>query len=284
MAAYLPSRDCGGVEDIDRAARELADRFRFRAPRLDFRPLTPAPPPIAAAVDGSSATLLDAGGLLVLAWRSATAWEEGGRTRAVAGPLRLRLVDRKRDDEPPLDGLRAREEAAAALDALSTLPAGGLLLLDGPPPPEVAARVAEAAGARLVAAVSKSSGMSLDGTPVLAAVRRAARGVAAPWAAAVGEGRFALRASAAQDALFLVDPIAGDADAVLAAVASLGTNPGVPGYPYVLALAHQRAVLAEEEQEDARATLLAKAAEAGADAREMEMAFHDYHEDLDLGA
>jgi hypothetical protein len=271
------------------AVQDLARRFRGPDSAFDFFEVPTAQAPThAAAVDGSSAILCDCGGLAIEALRVATAWTRHRRVEVEIGDSVIRLRELS-GESPTLEDARETGEAAAALSALQALPAGGVLLLDGTVSPGLAGALSQRGRERrvAVACVAKTTAEVRGGLPLFAAARRAARRARAaiPWATAIGpdDDRFAVRLSAAQDRLFLVRLLSGDRS-TLGAMAALGNNPGMPGYPYLLALAHQRAAISEEEQNDMVQTILAEAQRDGLDAEELELAFHDYHEELDLGA
>jgi len=198
-----------------------------------------------------------------------------------------------------LEALRALAEFEAARGALAGLEAGDLLLLDGPLAPREPAPPAALLGALLsdarargvdVAGVAKSTTATLSGVPALAAAERVGRGVPAPWAIelpprAPGVLSRAVRLNVAGRRVFRVDVAAaeGRLEAVLGTLAALSVNPGYPGYPYPLALAHNAAVLTEEEQKDLVERLRARAARRGLSEAAWEAAFHDYHEELERG-
>lgn len=279
-----------------------------RAPPVaDLRPFpvrpAAAPPARVAAVDGSSAVLLDGKSFAVGAYRAAVvALEHGRHAGTRAGAPDVALLARGPAGEAPeaaLGALRAACEVAAARAALATLGAGDLLLLDG----ALAARDATAralaemldeAAARgaHVAGVAKSTSQSIGGVPVLALAHRA--GVAsglATWAvevpAAPGvRGRsFAARLSAAEPWVFRVDvapaPGAAPADA-LALAATLVGHPAYPGYPSPLAMAHNAATIDEPLARELARAVRRAAEDAGADPTLLALAFEDYHDVLDL--
>ncbi|MHB8585577.1 MAG: DNA double-strand break repair nuclease NurA [Thermoplasmatota archaeon] len=278
------------AEAFDAAATAIATRFRSASPPFRFEPIPSRPAPsMAAGVDGSSATILDGGGFRLEAHRSAVAWARAGAVHVEAGALRPFMTEAT-FGAPTVEEARDAGELAAARSALAKLGPGGMLLLDGSWRGRLPEDLVADAGRRSVAIVSvaKSTSETVEGLPLFAAVRRAARraDLRAPWCCPLPQrdNRFVARFSPAQDRLFLLDVLAGDGLDTLGALVPLGENAGIPGYPYVLALAHQGAVISEEEQRDTVARLLDRAAEIGADASELEFAFHDFHEDLDLGA
>jgi hypothetical protein len=263
------------------------------------------------AVDGGSALVLEGSGLAVGAVRAAgLAWRAHAPLREAAAPLEVRLLDDALAAEladalpglPPPDGpghllerWRALREAERAAELAATLGEGDVLALDGPlaqrdwPASRVAELVAlcRRRGALLVGFCKSASG-TLAGQPLLPAVARAAGGTAEPWWAEVPARHPATRACAVRflrrGRVFLAEvPAGAQPEDALARLAPWTRDAGYPGYPYPLALAHNRCALDEALVEDLAHALRGLAARHGVDARAWEEAFGDFHEVLDRG-
>lgn len=292
----------------DELAHELAEP---RAPvRLDVRPFAPITGAALGAVDGGSAVVLEGSGIAVGAARAAgLVWRDHAAAHEAPAPLEVRLLDESLAAEvaralsglAPAEGpkallerLRTLREAERALDLLAHLRAGDVLALDGGLarrdwPPQVTRTLREACRARGVrlAGVCKSSDVRLAGQPALLAASRAARGVPEPWFAPLpappGEAHVAVRWLRGGRVFKVELPPDADAPEALGRLAPWTRDAGYPGYPYPLALAHNRCALDEALVEDLAQALRGLAAERGVDAASWEEAFGDFHEVLDRG-
>ncbi|HEV8360750.1 MAG TPA: DNA double-strand break repair nuclease NurA [Candidatus Thermoplasmatota archaeon] len=263
------------------------------------------------AVDGGSALVLEGGGLAVGAVRAgALAWRRGALAWERAGPLEVRVLDDALAAElegllpglPPPEGpaallerLRARREWEHAMALAAQLGDGDVLALDGPLaqrdwPAALRAELARACarGGVLLAGVCKSTSTTLEGIPALLAAARAGRGVAEPWLAAIPSPGPDLQAVAARflrgGRVFKVElwRSADPAEAV-AKLAPWTLDAATPGYPFPLALAHNRCALDEGLVEDLAHALREAAGRRGVDADTWEEVFGDFHDVLDRG-
>lgn len=306
----------------DEVARRLVDLLS-RTPReaVAPAPLPPGDPPArVAAVDGSNVTLAESGAHLVGAWRVGRVdLARGALVHAMprppevgllvdkdVEPLRSRLAAAGVSVESPrlaagamLEHLRTLAELGEALDAVEALGPRDLLLLDGalqartaiPLMDRLAAR-ARVRGVDLVG-VCKSTSLTVGPAPALVACRLAARDLGAtPWCVEIPappavRGRvFVARLSAAEPRPFRFDVAAADDDPrrVLGSLATLAGHPAYPGYPSPLAMAHNAALLSEQDRLRLRATLHEACVKAGVAEDDWDAAFLDYHEVLELGA
>lgn len=275
---------------------------RAQLPGVRFVPLPEprGPPEPCVAVDGSHAVLVDNGAFWVVATRAAAVTWPGpppveqeptvSATTPDAAQERLDAAyaswgleaPAARSAEAFAQGLRSLQEAEAAVRAISSLPAGGLLLVDGalsslPPGPQAMAdRILAAAASTSVTAlgVSKRSALSRDGVALVPAIE--AQSPTGAWAVEVGPGTFVARLHAASQHAFRID--APD----LAAVARLlpfCRDAVYTGYPYPLALAHNAIALTNAHARDLRTRLREEVRRAGgAVAGEL---LKDFHETLD---
>jgi hypothetical protein len=264
------------------------------------------------AVDGGSAVVLDGGGLAVGAVRAhGLAWRSHAPEAELPAPLEVRLLDDALAEElerrlpglPPaerpgmlVERWRALREWELAMRLGERLQPGDALALDGPVaqhdwPGDLQARLAERCGRRgvLLVGVCKSASARVDGQPALLAAQRAARGVRAPWLVPLPPARpgapAALAASLCPGGkVFRVElgPRVEPAEAV-GLLAAWSRDAGSPGYPYPLALAHQRCALDEALVADLAEALRGAAARHGADAAAWEEVFGDFHDVLDRG-
>ena len=283
------------MQGLSDAARLLAQRVGSPSQPVEFRPLAGAPePPRCVAVDGSSAVLVDNGTAWVVAFRAAAlAWpgepqpEPHPQVVATLPSEAQALVAQRfarlglpepavRTADALADALRSLAELEAALAAVAEMPPRGILLVDGalaglpPTPAALAARLAEACRARGVrlAGIAKRSGLERGSLPLIPALiaQAAAKGVAGPWSVEAEPGVHIAKLHAAAQHAFRID---GPAD-LLPDLAALARDAVYTGYPYPLALAHNRVALTGPHVRELKAALdleLRKrgAAPAGAD-------------------
>jgi hypothetical protein len=251
---------------------EAADLLARRAagPRLpvEFRPIAGAEtPPRCVAVDGSSAVLVDSGSAWVVAVRAtAVNWpgeaepeppaqviatlpgDAQAKVDARYAPLGL-PIPAARTADAFADAFRAAAELEAALAAVAQMAPGSLLLVDGalvglpPGPAAIAARIVEACRARgvRVAGIAKRSGIEHGSTPLVPALMAGAseRGIGGPWSVEAEPGVQVAKLHAAAQHAFRVDAAAD----LLPALAALSRDAVYTGYPYPLAVAHNRVAL-----------------------------------------
>lgn len=270
------------MQGLQAAADLLAQRAARPSHPVEFRPLAPAARaslPPCAAVDGSSAVLVDNGSAWVVAYRAAAVPWPGPRPAEPAPQVAAGLpaeaqarvdLDYARAGLPSpgvrtadafADALRALAEHQAALAAVAGLPAGGLLLVDGALrglPPEadaLAARLAEACRAKGVrlAGVAKRSGIEGSGILLVPALLAEAesRGLNGPWAVEAEPGVHVAKLHRAAAHAFRVD---GD-EGLLPLLAALSDDAVYAGYPYPLAKAHNLVALTGAHVRDLQARL-----------------------------
>lgn len=309
-----------GAHEVADALADILQATRREEVALHaFAPGAPAPRVV--AIDGSNVTVAESGAHLVGAHRIGRVELRDGVAVAAAprasvltllragdaAPLLARLrACGVTDAQPPrlaasalLEHLRALDELAAAIDAVESMDAGDLLLLDG----AIQARAAIPLADRLVerarergvdvVGVCKSTSLVVGATPALVACRLAARSFAAPtwWAeipapASVRARVLVARLSPAEPRPFRFDVAAADDDParVLPALAALAGHPAYPGYPSPLAMAHNAALIAEQERLRLRQELMDAVLARGVASDDWDAAFLDYHDVLELGA
>jgi hypothetical protein len=270
------------MHGLEAAAELLAQRAARPLRPVEFRPLAPAPRealPPCAAVDGSSAVLVDNGSAWVVAYRAAAVPWPGARPAepephiAAALPAEAqRLVDEAyareglpspavRTADAFADALRSLAEHGAAMAAAASLPGGGLLLVDGalyglPTEADAAmARLAEACRARGVklAGVAKRSGIEGSGLPLVPALLAdaAVRGATGAWAVEAGPGVHVAKLHRASAHAFRVD----GGPELLPLLAAMADDAVYAGYPYPLAKAHNLVALTGSHVRDLQARL-----------------------------
>jgi hypothetical protein len=259
------------VQGLADAADLLAQRAARPLQRMELNPIAVAQePPQCAAVDGSSAVLVDNGTVWVVAVRAVAVHRPGPPmvepTPAIVAALpheaQAAVEARHAARALPVPRVRTAEAFAdAAMAAAKTLQRGDLLLLDGalhglPPGPAAAAgQLAEACAARGVrlAAVAKRSGLERGGVPMVASVLAQANtsGQAGPWSVEVEPGVHVAKLHRAARHAFRID---GDAD-LLPALAAMANDAVYVGYPYALAAAHNLVALTEAHVRELRAGL-----------------------------
>lgn len=268
---------------------------------MEFRPIAPAPStavPPCAAVDGSSAVLVDNGSAWVVAFRAVAVPWPGPRPAEPATQVAAALpqeaqgqADRAyahaglpspavRTADAFADALRTLAEHQAAMAAVASLPAGGLLLVDGALdglPAEadaVMARLAEACRVRGVrlAGVAKRSGIEGSGVPLVPALlaEAAARGLTGPWAVEAGLAVHVAKLHRASPHAFRVD---GPAD-LLPLLAAMADDAVYAGYPYPLAKAHNLVALTGAHVRDLQARLDLELLRRGQAAVQLARDFH----------
>lgn len=291
----------------EHVADQLAERLREPPVAPPVPVAVPVAPPRAlGAVDGGSAVILEGGGLAVGAVRAhAVAWRAHAPWLALDAPLEVRILDDGLARElaravPGLDAPREPAELAERLRALrewelaaslaGRLERGDLLAVDGPLAQQVWSHamedaLAERCRARHVGLVGvcKRAGAALGGRPALLAAKRAARNEPAPWLAPLAGGSVA--ACLAPGArVFRVDLAPGlDAAGAVGQLAAWSTDAGYFGYPYPLALAHNRAALDAGLVQDLAERLRGAACARGVDGPEWDEVFGDFHDVLDRG-
>ena len=279
------------------------------------------PPARVVAIDGSNVTLAEGGSHLVGAYRVGRVDLAHGVSRTLATPpprvvlLAARdttaLADALREAGAPgvelprmdapriLEHLRTLAELRAALDALDQMRTDDMLLLDGAlqarptlPLMDTLVQRARERGVDLVGAC-KSTSLTVGVAPALVACRLAARPLGQqPWHAEVPappsvRGRVLIaRLSSAEPRPFRFDVVAADDDAprALARLAALAGHPAYPGYPSPLAMAHNAALINEQERLRLRAHVHDAVVGAGVSEDDWNAAFLDYHDVLELGA
>ncbi|MCA1819211.1 MAG: hypothetical protein LC620_04035 [Halobacteriales archaeon] len=288
---------------VREAAAELAGKHSagkpVHPPCLPLQEPLPATAPC-VAVDGSHVVLLDTGALWVVATRvAAVPWPAPPPLEPEADVVAAtpdQALDRLQRDytawglEPPraasaeafAQGLRALDEAKAAVQAVATMPKGALLLVDGalrglPPGPQALAERILAAGERAgveVVGVAKRSSLARDGVPLVSALQES--GPAGAWAAEVEPGVFVARLHAASPHAFRVD---AGSRATVARLVPLARDAVYTGYPYPLAVAHNAVALTGAHARELRARLREEVRrQGGAPAAALLAAFHDIHD------
>jgi hypothetical protein len=256
------------------------------------------PPPPCLAVDGSSAVLVDNGAAWVVAVRAAAvAWPGPavpdpepqvvatlpGEAQAAVDLAYGRLGlegPAIRSAEGFAEALRAAAELEAALAGIAVAAPGTLLLVDGaldglpPGPAAVAARLAEAArsaGLRL-AGVAKRSGIEGAGLPLVPSLlaEAASRGIDGPWAVQALPGVHVAKLHRAAQHAFRVD----GAEEVLPDLVALANDAAYVGYPYPLAVAHNRVALTGAHVRELKARLDLELRRKGAGAAGLARDFH----------
>lgn len=256
------------MQGLSDAARLLAERAASPPQPAEFQPIAVAPePPRCVAVDGSSAVLVDNGTAWVVAFRAAAVrWpgepqpEPHPQVVATVPSEAQAVVDARyaraglpepaaRSADAFADTLRSLAELEEALAAVAEMPPRGLLLVDGAlaglpeVPAAMAARLAEACRARgvRIAGVAKRSGIERGSLPLIPALiaQAAARGVPGPWSVEAEPGVHIAKLHGAAQHAFRID---GPAD-LLPELAALARDAVYTGYPYPLAVAHNRVAL-----------------------------------------
>lgn len=309
-----PMEDAAIVAEL---ARLLSARRDFPWP---FQALESRPVGRVASVDGGSAPVLAGHGFVVGAVRAAALVVDSGEPKAATlPPPRLDLlpeggaagVARRRVEElggvlrsPPrdparaLDAIREAEEWHAGRESLAALRSGDLLLLDGALRSEVGLLPtfldeAWALGVTL-AAVAKRTSATVAGAPLLPAALQAGRRAfpGRPWACEItpavaepGARSFAALLEAGAGRCFRIDldERVADPHAALGMLLPLCRDPGYPGYPAPLAMAHNRVAFTEAETQDLAARLREGALRSGVAPEAWDACFEDFHEVLDRG-
>lgn len=298
------------MQGLDRAAELLASRARRPLHPVEFRPIEavatgPVHPPAEApqpprclAVDGSSAVLADNGAAWVVAFRAAAvAWpgpavpDPEPQVVATLPSEAQATVDLAygrvglegpaiRSAEGFAEALRAVAELEAALAAVAVAAPDTLLLVDGaldglpPGPAAVAARLAEAAraaGLRL-AGVAKRSGIEGSGLPLVPSLlaEAAAQGVEGPWSVEALPGVHVAKLHRSAQHAFRIDAAAD----VLPQLVALSNDAAYVGYPYPLAVAHNRVALTGAHVRELKARLDLELRRKGVGAAGLARDFH----------
>jgi hypothetical protein len=288
------------MEGLQAAADLLARRAARPLHPVEFRPLAPASAvPPCVAVDGSSALLVDNGAAWVVAYRAASVPWPGAQPAEPAPQVAAALPAEAQgqvDDAYARAGLaspavrtadgfaaalRSLAEHEAAMAAVTRLPAGGLLLVDGalhglPAEADAAmAQLAEACrahGVRL-AGVAKRSGIEGSGVPLVPALmdEAASRGITGPWAVEAGPSVHVAKLHRAARHAFRVD---GE-PSLLPLLAALSDDAVYAGYPYPLAKAHNLVALTGAHVRDLQARLDLELLRRGRATAGLARDFHD---------
>ncbi|HEX2065811.1 MAG TPA: hypothetical protein VHI93_03265, partial [Candidatus Thermoplasmatota archaeon] len=178
---------------------------------------------------------------------------------------------------------RALREFEAAQRAIANAPPGGMVLLDGalrglPAGPQGMAdhlaALAEGHGVHLLG-VAKRSALDRDGASV---PHLHATGPAGPWRVEVAPGVHVAKLHSRAPHAFRIDAAE---PGLLGALLPLSRDAAYPGYPYPLAVAHNRVALTAGAVVDLKGRLAAAARSAGGAAAARLLA--DFHEVLDRG-
>jgi hypothetical protein len=268
-------------------------------PAARFEPLAAREPGPVAAVDGSHAVLVDNGSVWVVATRAAaTVWP--GPQPPIEPELHAAKVQDAQDAtteaylahglEPPrtatatawAEAWRALREMEAAQHAIADAPPASIVLIDGalvglPPGPQAIAdrlrSLAEGHGVHLLG-VSKRSALERGGVPLVQHL--SATGPAAPWRVEAEPGIHVAKLHSQAPHAFRIDT---DEPDLIGTLLPLSRDAVYVGYPYPLAVAHNRVALTASVVAELKARLaLAARAEGGAPAARF---LADFHETLD---
>lgn len=269
------------MQGLAHAADLLAQRTASPSQPVEFRPVAVAPePPRCVAVDGSSAVLVDNGSAWVVAVRAVAVPWPGPAPAAEPQPEVIAtlpgdaqaLADAAfarhglagpaiHSADGLADALRSIAELEASLAAVANLPPRGLLLVDGalvglPPTPDaVAARLREACKARgvRIAGIAKRSGIERGSVPLIPALiaQATARGLAGPWSVEAEPGVHIAKLHAAAQHAFRIDAPVD----LLPELAALARDAVYTGYPYPLAVAHNKVALTGAHVRELKARL-----------------------------
>ncbi|MEA3143111.1 MAG: hypothetical protein QOG31_435 [Thermoplasmata archaeon] len=285
--------------DAASAVRLLLGAQPAVLPSAVFVPLAAAEPGPVAAVDGSHAVLVDNGSVWVVATRAAAVtWP--GPSLAAEPEIHAAKAQEAQDGisaaylahglDPPraatatawAEAWRALREFEAAQSAIASAPPAGIVLLDGalvglPPGAQQMAdclqKLATGHGVRLMA-VAKRSALERDGVPLVPHLHGV--GPAGPWRAEVEPGVHVAKLHPLAPHAFRVD--AGEPDWV-AALVPLSRDAVYVGYPYPLAVAHNRVALTAGTVAELRMRLAQAARSEGGAAGARLLA--DFHATLD---
>ncbi len=275
--------------------------------RLDFMPAfrhvkASQRPPSCVAVDGSHAVLADNGFLWVVAVRAEAVVWPGPKLPEVDPAIFAATPDEARAiveqvysilgaPAPPIRSAESFAEAMRAADetskAIVAARRGGLLLIDGaveglPPGPAALISAIRAAvttsGGRLVG-VAKRSGLEHGGAPVVSEILRLGTESMPKqaWAAPVPgmDGVWVAKLHGASLHAFRIDCSAD----YLPGLAALSRDAVYAGYPYPLALAHNRVALTAGHVKELRGRLDAEVRRVGGGAAAGQV--RDFHAVLD---
>ena len=282
---------------------------------LTVRPLTRAgaPPVQAWAVDGGQALVADARCLQVYATRaSRVCWSDGRAVLEEALPLQAHLLGLGEDSvaraalEAPVapdcsvdvNLLREWGEWSAAASCVADAEPGSMVLVDGDLQPDwriapdFIASLLDLAEERSVtlAGVTKHTGLSWGGAPLLGVLERMAESTVGPracwWAPvartspSVGPGTQVVVARLDPDARFAfrID-LAGttDPEPALAALAAVCDDAAFPGYPYPLSSADRMAACPGWVRDEVRSRIDEILDRSGVPADLRDRAFADRH-------
>jgi hypothetical protein len=285
--------------DAAAAVRLLLGSPPVALPAARFLPLRPSDAGPVAAVDGSHAVLVDNGPVWVVATRAAAAvWP--GRQEEAEPELHACHAAEAQDQvsaayiahgfDPPraataaawAEAWRALRELEAAQRAIAAAPPAGIVLLDGslvglPAGPQEMAdhllALANGHGVRL-AGVAKRSALEQEGIALVQHLH--ATGPAGPWRVEVEPGVHVAKLHSQAPHAFRID---AQDPAMLDALVPLCRDAVYAGYPYPLAVAHNRVALTAGAVAELKARLAVAARREGGGRGDR--LFADFHDVLD---
>ncbi|MFA5942910.1 MAG: hypothetical protein WC876_00395 [Candidatus Thermoplasmatota archaeon] len=287
------------MQGLEGAVELLAQRAARPSQPVEFHSITGAPKaPPCLAVDGSSAVLVDNGAAWVVAIRAAAVHWPGppepepapqviatlpGEAQATVDLAFGRLgLDGPaiRSADAFAEALRSVAELEAALAAVAKTAPGTLLLVDGAlqglplGPAAIAGRLIEAARAAglRIAGIAKRSGIEGSGLPLVPSLlaEAATRGIEGPWSVQAEPGVHVAKLHRAAQHAFRIDATVD----VLPLLVALSNDAVYVGYPYPLAVAHNRVALTGAHVRDLKARLDLELRRKGAAASGLARDFH----------
>ncbi|MHB1260378.1 MAG: DNA double-strand break repair nuclease NurA [Thermoplasmatota archaeon] len=290
------------MQGLEAAAQLLAQRAATPPQPVEFRPIAQLAganePPRCLAIDGSSAVLVDNGAAWVVAFRAGAVTWPGPPMPEPAPQIVATLPFEAQAtldqayailglEGPPVrsadafaEALRGAAELEATVSAVAQAPPHTLLLVDGalhglpPTAAAIAARIVGAARAAglSIAGVAKRSGIEGSGLPLVPSLlaEAAARGLAGPWSVEAEPGIHVAKLHKAAQHAFRIDA----EPEVLPLLAALSNDAAYTGYPYPLALAHNRVALTGAHVRDLKARLDLELRRKGAAAAGLARDFH----------
>jgi hypothetical protein len=316
---------------------DLVQKFAEKSgiTKADIHPIPPGPSGTVSAIDGSNAMVIEGGSISIAAIRAArTSFTANERLSRSVTPLTLVTIGpghRNHDFDalflecfggPPHKGLdNADHERASAIlrdtleywvagETAKSLPAGGLLLLDGAlrvssqnHEPVLAGIIstAEERGVLLAAVAKRTTATWGGGHPLLPALGGLAKdlGITAPWWTPIDEhlldhteyhqGRHgqivvaSLHPQVARPLKMEIPRGTGEetAAATMQALAACAGDGRIPGYPYPLLDAHRTVAITAELVDKVQQDLKAGLVQQGIGNRQFEDLFGDLHGDFD---